>query len=152
MEARNSSGNKKTVVDKLPAGTIVWDTKVTGFGARRQREAGGVHYVLKSKDRWHTIGKHGSPFTVEVVRAEALRLLGLIVSSKDPRSARCKKCRERALREGQSARGMCNPPSGLRKADAPIFVENVKAGIAGRRCYAASTFSSSSFAVPFLLA
>ena len=86
----------------------MWDTKVTGFGARRQREAGGVHYVLKSKDRWHTIGKHGSPFTVEMVRAEALRLLGLIVSSKDPRSARCKKCRERALREGQSPRGMCN--------------------------------------------
>jgi len=37
-------------------------------------------------------------------------------------------------------------------ADAPIFVENVKAGIAGRRCYAAFTFSSSSFAVPYLLA
>jgi hypothetical protein len=42
--------------------------------------------------------------------------------------------------------------SEMRLADAPIFVENVKAGIAGRRCYAASTFSSSSFAVPFLLA
>jgi integrase len=77
----------KTIVEKIEAGTIVWDTRVIGFGARRQREAGGVHYVLKSKNRWHTIGRHGSPFTVEMARAEALRLLGLIVSGKDPRPA-----------------------------------------------------------------
>jgi integrase len=77
----------KSVVDKIEAGSIVWDTKVVGFGARRQREAGGVHYVLKAKNRWHTIGRHGSPFTVETARAEALRLLGLIVSGEDPRPA-----------------------------------------------------------------
>ena len=77
----------KTVVDKLPARSIVWDTKVTGFGARKQRAEGGVHYVLKAKNRWHTIGRHGAPFTVEMARAEAQRLLGLIVSGKDPRPA-----------------------------------------------------------------
>jgi hypothetical protein len=48
---------------------------------------------------------------------------------------------------GYAQRQMCNI-----EADAPIFVENVKAGIAGRRCYAAFTFSSSSFAVPYLWA
>jgi integrase len=77
----------KTVVDRIEAGTIVWDTRIPGFGARRQREAGGVHYVLKKNDRWHTIGRHGAPFTVEMARAEALRLLGLIVSGTDPRPA-----------------------------------------------------------------
>jgi integrase len=77
----------KTVVDRIEAGTVVWDTRIPGFGARRQREAGGVHYVLKKNDRWHTIGRHGAPFTVEMARAEALRLLGLIVSGKDPRPA-----------------------------------------------------------------
>jgi integrase len=75
----------KSVVDKIEAGKIVWDTRVTGFGARRQLR--GVHYVLKAKGKWHSIGRHGAPFTVETARAEALRLLGLIVSGEDPRPA-----------------------------------------------------------------
>jgi integrase len=75
----------KSVVDRMQAGTIVWDTRVTGFGARRQRAEGGVHYLLKAKGRWHTIGRAGSPWTAETARAEALRLLGLIVSGEDPR-------------------------------------------------------------------
>jgi integrase len=73
----------KTVVEGLREG-IVWDKRVTGFGARRQRAEGGVHYVLKRKGKWHTIGRHGD-FTVETARAEAQRLVGLIVSGKDPR-------------------------------------------------------------------
>jgi integrase len=77
----------KSVVDKIEAGRIVWDTKVTGFGARRQREAGGVHYVVKNKGRWYRIGKHGSPWTVDAAREKALELLGQIVSGKDPRPA-----------------------------------------------------------------
>src|SRR5262249_4356060 len=77
----------KSVVDKIEAGKIVWDTRVTGFGARKQREEGGVHYVLKAKGRWHSIGRHGAPWTVEKAREEALRLLGLIVSGEDPRPA-----------------------------------------------------------------
>jgi len=36
--------------------------------------------------------------------------------------------------------------------DAQIFVGNVKAGIVGSRCYAASTCSSIFFAGPYLLA
>ncbi len=76
----------KSIVDKIEAGSIVWDTRVSGFGARRQRGP-AVHYVLKAKGKWHTIGRHGSPFTVETARQEALRLLGLIVSGADPRPA-----------------------------------------------------------------
>jgi len=68
----------------MPVG-IIWDTRTQGFGARRQRPDGGVHYVLKKNGKWHAIGRHGSPFTVETARAEALRLLGLIVSGEDPK-------------------------------------------------------------------
>jgi len=74
----------KTVVDRLLPGAIAWDTKVAGLGARRQRGP-AVNYVLKHKGRWFTIGRHGSPFTVEAARTEALRLLGQLVVGEDPR-------------------------------------------------------------------
>ncbi len=74
----------KSVVDRLEAGGLVWDTRIAGFGARRQHGA-AVNYVLKSKGKWHTIGSAWSPFTVEMARTEAKRLLGLIVSGEDPR-------------------------------------------------------------------
>jgi integrase len=74
----------KSVVDRMPVG-IIWDTRTQGFGARKQRADGGVHYVLKKQNKWYRIGRHGSPFTVETARGEALRLLGLIVSGRDPR-------------------------------------------------------------------
>ena len=74
----------KSVVDRLPAGSIVWDTKVCGLGARRQRGP-WVTYVLKHKDRWFTIGKHGSPWTVEGAREKAQSLLGQLVRGQDLR-------------------------------------------------------------------
>jgi len=74
----------KSVVDKIQPNTIVWDTKISGLGARRQR-GHAVNYVLKNKGKWFTIGRHGSPWTVEMARAEALQLLGTIVSGEDPR-------------------------------------------------------------------
>ena len=68
----------------LGLGSIVWDSgkgAVAGFGARRQKGA-AVAYVLKyrtagGKQRWHTIGKHGAPWTPDLARAEAKRLLGV---------------------------------------------------------------------------
>jgi integrase len=45
-----------------------------------------VTYVLKHKDRWFTIGKHGSPWTVEGAREKAQSLLGQLVGGEDPRS------------------------------------------------------------------
>ncbi len=58
-----------------------------GFGIRRQRGA-VVSYVLQyrhdGRRRMHTIGKHGSPWTPEAARAEALRLLGEVARGGDP--------------------------------------------------------------------
>ena len=78
----------KQTVEKLPADSIVWDAKVRGFGARRQK-GDGVAYVLfyRTKDgrqRWQTIGKHGSPWTPDLARAEARRILGEVVAGADP--------------------------------------------------------------------
>lgn len=80
----------KRTVDALKPGQITWDTDVKGFGARCQRSA--KVYVLKTRvngrQRWLSIGRHGSPWTVETARREAQRLLGAVAGGKDPASTR----------------------------------------------------------------
>ena len=84
----------KTVVEKAEAGekdSFVWDTEVKGFGVR-VRPSGQRYYVLKTRisgrQRWFTIGQHGSPWTADTARNEALRLLVDINSGKDPSAQR----------------------------------------------------------------
>ncbi|WP_168166123.1 site-specific integrase [Bosea sp. PAMC 26642] len=74
------------MVDELTPGTDIWDAEVKGFGVRAQ--ANSKAYVLKTailgRQRWITIGRHGSPWTPDAARSEALRLLGEIVQGHDP--------------------------------------------------------------------
>jgi integrase len=80
----------KRVVDALKPGGLVWDADVTGFAVRCQQKA--KVYVLKyriaGRQRWYSIGKHGSPWTPEAARTEAKRLLGLVADGKDPAEVR----------------------------------------------------------------
>lgn len=89
----------KRAVDGLaPDGgteTVLWDTEVKGFGVRA-RAAGGKSYILHYRAgagrgaalRKLTIGKHGSPWTPEMARAEAKRLLAEVAADRDPATAR----------------------------------------------------------------
>jgi integrase len=75
-------------VRALSPGSVIWDSAVPGFGARRQQSP-AVSYVLfyrtaEGRQRWHTIGRHGAPWTPDTAREEARRLLGLVVSGDDP--------------------------------------------------------------------
>jgi site-specific recombinase XerD len=93
-------------VRALEPGEIVWDASVSGFGARRQRSK-AVSYVLyyrttEGRQRWFTIGRHGAPWTPETARAEALRLLGEVVSNADPAADR------RAARTAQTVSELCD--------------------------------------------
>lgn len=77
-------------VRALQENETVWDAAVPGFGARRQRSE-RIAYVLfyrtrEGRQRWHTIGRHGAPWTPEKAREEAKRLLGEVVEGKDPAS------------------------------------------------------------------
>jgi hypothetical protein len=80
----------KTIAS-LPPGSILWDHgkgAVTGFGARRQKGE-AVTYLLKyrtaaSRQRWHTIGRHGAPWTPDMARAAARRLLVEVANGGDP--------------------------------------------------------------------
>src|SRR5262245_60838723 len=75
-------------VRALRPGEIVWDSAVVGFGARRQKGV-AVAYVLKyrtrdGRQRWHTIGRHGAPWTPDKAREEAQRMLGDVARGVDP--------------------------------------------------------------------
>ena len=88
--AKRTQRLSKRTVDALKPGGLIWDADVTGFAVRCQQKA--KVYVLKyriaGRQRWYTIGKHGSPWTPEKARMEAKRLLGLVADSKDPAEVR----------------------------------------------------------------
>jgi hypothetical protein len=88
----------KSAVDALaPSGAevVLWDQEVRGFGIRA-RAGGAKTYILHYRTgsgraaplRKLTIGKHGSPWTPDMARTEAKRLLGLIASGEDPAESR----------------------------------------------------------------
>jgi integrase len=75
-------------VSTLRQGTTIWDGVVTGFGARR-RQGTTVSYILvyrtaDGRQRLITIGRHGSPWSPDTARQEAIRLLGEVVRGGDP--------------------------------------------------------------------
>ena len=92
MSAMRSTRTRitKRVVDGLAPGTIVWDSEIRGFGVRCQRKA--KKFVLKTRvngrQRWFTIGEHGSPWTPDTARKEALSLLADIHKGADISSLR----------------------------------------------------------------
>jgi Arm DNA-binding domain/Phage integrase, N-terminal SAM-like domain len=78
-------------VEALRPGETIWDAgkgSVLGFGARRQKSA-VISYILKyttrdGRQRWHTIGRHGQPWTVENAHTEALGVLTAVKLGGDP--------------------------------------------------------------------
>jgi integrase len=72
-------------VQAMKPGDMLWDEKLPGFGARRQRDA--VSYVLKYRvqgvQRYVTLGRNG-PLTPDEARKKAKRMLGELASGNDP--------------------------------------------------------------------
>src|ERR1019366_2250701 len=71
--------------------TITWDAEVKGFGLRMMA-SGAQYYLLKyrtgARQRWFTIGQHGSPWTAAAARDRAKELLGHVVAGGDPAAER----------------------------------------------------------------
>ncbi|MBZ9925033.1 tyrosine-type recombinase/integrase [Mesorhizobium sp. BR1-1-4] len=79
----------KTEVEQMEPNSTMWDSgrgSIPGFGVRRQSKHPSfcIKYSAKGRQRWFTIGRLGSPWTVETARIEAKRLLGLVASGQDP--------------------------------------------------------------------
>lgn len=75
-------------VRALEPDSTAWDAIVPGFCARR-RASETVFYGLKyrtrdGRQRWHTIGRHGAPWTPDQARDEARRLMREIAAGGDP--------------------------------------------------------------------
>ena len=72
-------------------GAILWDAEVKGFGLR-VLPSGSRFYVLKyragARQRWLTIGRHGSPWMPDMARNRAKDLLGQVVDGADPAGER----------------------------------------------------------------
>jgi integrase len=85
----------KRVVDAAIPGArqaILWDAEVKGFGLR-VTPTGAKSYVLNyrlpdGRERRHTIGRHGSPWTCEDARAKAVELLRGLAAGVDPLEAK----------------------------------------------------------------
>lgn len=95
----------KREIAALQPGQIIWDRDVSGFGARRQTNA--ISYVLiyrtaEGRQRWHTIGRHASPWTPDTARKEATRLLGSVACGLDPAALK------RAKRSARSVAELCD--------------------------------------------
>src|SRR5262249_46077192 len=72
-----------SAINKLQG--YLWDTHVTGFGARRQTN--GVFYYVRyrhaGQQTVRSIGRHG-PLTPDTARARAKQLLGTVAGGTDP--------------------------------------------------------------------
>ncbi|MDX2263401.1 MAG: tyrosine-type recombinase/integrase [Hyphomicrobiales bacterium] len=75
----------KRIIDALEPGSLVWDPDVKGFGVRCQGASKTFIFKtrIEGKQRWITIGRYGSPWTVETARKEAQRILGDILKGVD---------------------------------------------------------------------
>jgi hypothetical protein len=84
----------KRVVDATTAtgrDRFIWDTELKGFGLKITPAGRKIYLVqtrLNGSLRRFTIGKHGSPWTPDSARGEALQMLSLIRLGKDPVQAR----------------------------------------------------------------
>lgn len=75
-------------VRSLAENSVIWDSQVPGFCARR-RNSPAIVYGIKyrtgeGRQRWHTIGRHGAPWTPDAARDEARRILWDVARGKDP--------------------------------------------------------------------
>ena len=98
-QRRRSRQITKAIVDRLQPGQTVWDAETKGFGVRCQRrwKVFVLKYRMNGKDRWMTIGTHGAPWTVDMARKEAKRLLGAVVSGTNPANERDKAKNDRTI-------------------------------------------------------
>jgi integrase len=86
--------------------SLIWDTEVSCFGVRRQKSE-AISYIVfyrtaENRQRLHTIGRHGAPWTPETARKEAKRILGSVVNGADPAEAR------RMKRHAESVSELCD--------------------------------------------
>jgi integrase len=87
----------KSQLDKLGsehAGSLFWDTELSGFGIKVLKDGGKTYIAQYRTSRGRqgkttrvTIGRHGAPWTADMARDEARRVLGRAALGQDPAAA-----------------------------------------------------------------
>ena len=92
-------------IEAMPSHSILWDTAIPGFNARRQNSAvvtySVVYRTLEGVQRWQRLGRHGV-WTPDLARREAQRVLRARDLGEDPAGARM------ALRTGMTVAQLCD--------------------------------------------
>ena len=93
MDAKNKKMTIRTIKELLPGQTI-WDAEIKGFGCRYRQQA----RVFMVKYRFgkgrtarqyiYTIGRFGSPWTLETAKDEAKKILGRVANGENPAAER----------------------------------------------------------------
>jgi len=75
------------VVRALMPGEVAWDSRLPGFGVRRQKGAAVTFVVIyrtrEGRQRWHSLGRFGV-LTPDTARAAARQVLAEVVAGADP--------------------------------------------------------------------
>jgi integrase len=92
----------KREIAALQPGQVIWDGEISGFGARRQ--IGAVSYILiyrtaEGRQRGTRSAATGSPWTPDMARREATRLLGSVAGGLDPAALKRAKHNARSVAE-----------------------------------------------------
>lgn len=78
-------------VGQMPQNSILWDSVIHGFNARKQRSETITYSIIyRTEDqiqRWHKIGRHGV-FTPELARQQARKILLAVAMGDDPSEQR----------------------------------------------------------------
>jgi integrase len=117
----------------------MWDTDVSGFGIRvtpKGQQVYVIKYRISGQQRWYTIGRHGSPWTPEMARREAQRLLGVIARGVDPseqRNADRKAILVRELCDLYLAEGNAHKKAATIKSDIGRIAHHLKPLLGNKR-------------------
>jgi hypothetical protein len=70
---KNKKRLTKQIIEHLQPGQVVWDTEIQGLGIRKQirHPTFVLKFVINKRQKYCTIGKYLSPWTIDGARAEA---------------------------------------------------------------------------------
>jgi hypothetical protein len=105
----------------MPPRSIIWDTAIVGFNARRQNSNvvtfSVVYRTLEGTQRWQRLGRYGV-WTPDQARHEAQRVLRARDLGEDPAGTRM------ALRTGMTVTQLCDEYSARENGKKPATIRS----------------------------
>jgi integrase len=108
-------------IDSLEPNSLVWDTEVRGFVARRQFSEVITYSVIfrnrENRQHWYKLGRHPI-LTPHLARQEAIKVLRAVTLGEDPSAERT------ALRTGMTIAQLCDEYSARENGKKPATIRS----------------------------